>query len=49
MSKQRFTPEFEDEAVFQVVDRGYSATEVSDRVGVSAHNLYKRAKVVHPI
>jgi transposase len=37
MSNQRYTPEFKDEAVRQIVDRGYSVTEVSERLGVSAH------------
>jgi transposase len=41
MSTQRFTPEFEEEAVRQVVERGYSVAEVSARLGVSAHSLYK--------
>jgi transposase len=48
MSNQRFTPEFKDEAVRQVVDRGYSVAEVADRVGVSAHSLYKWVKAVRP-
>lgn len=39
MSSQRFTPEFKEEAVRQVVDRGYSIAEVSARLGVSAHSL----------
>ena len=37
MSTKRYTPEFKDEAVRQVVDRGYSVAEVADRLGVSAH------------
>jgi transposase len=41
MSNQRFTPEFKDEAVRQVVERGYSVKDVAERVGVSAHSLYK--------
>ena len=44
MSNQRFSPEFKDEAVRQIVDRGYSVTEVSERLGVSAHSLYKWVK-----
>lgn len=48
MSTQRFTPEFKEEAVRQVVDRGYSVAEVSARVGVSAHSLYKWVKAVTP-
>jgi transposase-like protein len=41
MSTPRFTPEFKEEAVRQVVDRGYPASEVAERLGVSAHSLYK--------
>jgi transposase len=48
MSNQRFSPEFKDEAVRQIVDRGYSVTEVSERLGVSAHSLYKWVKAVKP-
>lgn len=48
MSNQRYSPEFKDEAVRQVVDRGYSIAEVADRLGVSAHSLYKWVKAVKP-
>ena len=48
MSNQRYSPEFKDEAVRQIVDRGYSVTEVSQRLGVSAHSLYKWVKAVQP-
>ena len=48
MSSQRYTPEFKDEAVRQVVDRGYSVSEISQRLGVSAHSLYKWVKAVKP-
>ena len=48
MSSQRYSPEFKDEAVRQIVDRGYSVTEVSQRLGVSAHSLYKWVKAVQP-
>ena len=41
MSTQRFTPEFKQEAVRQIVDRGYSVAEVSARLGVSSHSLYQ--------
>ena len=34
MSNQRYSPEFKDEAVRQIVDRGYSVAEVSERLGV---------------
>jgi len=46
MSNQRFSPEFKDEAVRQIVDRGYSVAEASERLGVSAHSLYKWVKAV---
>lgn len=48
MSSQRYSPEFKDEAVRQVVDRGYSVSEVSARLGVSAHSLYKWVNAVKP-
>ena len=41
MSPPRFTLEFKDEAVRQIIERGYSVAEVSARLGVSAHSLYK--------
>lgn len=48
MSKQRFTPEFKDEAVRQIVERGYAVPEVSERLGVSGHSLYKWIKAAKP-
>jgi transposase-like protein len=39
---------FKDEAVRQIVGRGYSVAEVSKRFGVSAHSLYKWLKSVQP-
>lgn len=48
MSTQRYTPEFKDEAVRQVTERGYSVKEVSERLGVSSHSLYKWVKAVRP-
>ena len=39
MSPPRFTPEFKDEAVRQIIERGYSVAEVSARLGVSAQPL----------
>lgn len=41
MSGQRYTPEFKDEAVRQVTERGYSVQEIAERLGVSQHSLYK--------
>lgn len=48
MSSERFTPEFKEEAVRQIVERNYSVAEVSARLGVSAHSLYKWVKAVSP-
>ena len=48
MSMQRFTPEFKQEAVRQIVERGYTVAEVSARLGVSSHSLYKWVKAVKP-
>lgn len=48
MSTQRFTPEFKEEAVRQVVERGYGVPDVASRLGVSAHSLYKWLKAVSP-
>lgn len=48
MSSQRYSPEFKDEAVRQIVDRGYSVAEISERLGVSSHSLYKWVKAVKP-
>jgi transposase len=48
MSSQRFSPEFKEEAVRQIVDRGYAVSEVSARLGVSAHSLYKWVKAIKP-
>ncbi len=34
MGTPRFTPEFKEEAVRQITERGYSVAEVSERLGV---------------
>ena len=49
MSPPRFTPEFKYEAVCQITERGYSVAEVSARLGVSAHSLYKWVSAVKPV
>ncbi|EOI1393175.1 IS3 family transposase [Klebsiella oxytoca] len=46
MGTPRFTPEFKEEAVRQITERGYSVAEVSDRLGVSAHSLYKWLRAI---
>ncbi|EMU6157654.1 TPA: transposase [Yersinia enterocolitica] len=48
MGTPRFTPEFKEEAVRQVTERGYSVADVSDRLGVSAHSLYKWLRAIKP-
>ncbi len=39
MGTPQFTPEFKEEAVRQITERGYSVAEVSDLLVVSAHSL----------
>ena len=41
MKSQRYSPEFKEEAVRQITQRGYSVKEISERLGVSTHSLYK--------
>lgn len=41
MGKEHFAEEFKLEAVRQVVERGFSVTDVAKRLGVSAQSLYK--------
>ena len=48
MGHQRYTPEFKDEAVRQVTEKGHSVQEVASRLGVSSHSLYKWVKAVRP-
>ena len=48
MSNQRYTTEFREEAVRQVLDRGYSVKEVSENLGVSTHSLYKWVREAKP-
>ena len=48
MTKARFTEEFKDEAVKQVIERGYTVPDVAKRLGVSAQSLYKWIKACAP-
>lgn len=48
MSNQRYSPEFRDEAVRQILEAGHSTSEVATRLGVSANSLYKWVKAVRP-
>ncbi len=40
MGKGNFSDEFKRDAVAQITERGYPVSEVSQRLGVSAHSLY---------
>ena len=44
MSGKRYTEEFKIEAVRQVTDRGYSVSDVADRLGVTTKSLYEWIK-----
>ena len=48
MSQRCYTPEFADQAVEQVIERGHSVQEVAARLGVSGDRLYKWVKSVRP-
>jgi transposase len=48
MTKGRFADEFKEEAVKQVIDRGYAVGDVAKRLGVSVQSLYKWTKVYAP-
>ncbi|SES91537.1 transposase [Thalassotalea agarivorans] len=48
MSGQRYTPEFKEEAVKLITKRGCSVTDVSNRLGVSQHSIYKWIKAQQP-
>lgn len=48
MARGRFAEEFRQEAVRQVMERGYSVADVSKRLGVSAQSLYKWVKAANP-
>ncbi len=40
MGKANFSDDFKRDAVRQSTERGYPVSEVSERLGVSAHSLY---------
>ena len=41
MSSQRYPEEFRIEAVRQITEHGHTVADVSRRLGVSTHSLYK--------
>jgi transposase len=48
MARERFAEEFKAEAVRQVVERGFSVSDVANRLGVSAQSLYKWVRASEP-
>ena len=48
MSSQRYSPQFKEEAVRQITQRGYSVREVAERLGVSTHSLYTWVREARP-
>lgn len=44
MSTKRYPEEFKIEAIKQVTERGHTVADVSSRLGVSTHSLYKWIK-----
>jgi transposase len=48
MGKSNFSDEFKQDAVRQITERGYPVSEVSQRLGVSAHSLYEWKKKFSP-
>ena len=45
MKNQPYPEEFKVEAVKQITERGHKVAEVSARIGVSQHSLYKWIKI----
>lgn len=45
MSSQRYPEEFRIEAAKQILEHGHSVADVSRRLGVSTHSLYKWVKL----
>jgi transposase len=48
MAQGKFAEEFKQEAVRQVVERGYTVSDVAKRLGVSVQSLYKWVKEFAP-
>ena len=44
MGKPNFSEDFKRDAVHQIAVRGYPVREISERLGVSPHSLYKWMK-----
>ena len=48
MVKLKFPTEFKQEAVRQVIERGYTASDVAKRLGISVQSLYKWVREYSP-
>ena len=49
MSKAlRYTEEFKQEAVAQVIERGYSVKDTASRLGISTKSMYDWIKIYQP-
>jgi transposase len=48
MSNHKYSPEFKDEAVRQIIEAGHSVSSVAARLGVSTNSLYKWVAAVQP-
>ncbi len=48
MARDKYPEEFKHEAVRQVVERGYTVSDVAKRLGVSVQSLYKWVKAYSP-
>ena len=40
MQRSKYAPEFKDEAVKQVIDKGHAVVDVAKRLGVPVNGLY---------
>ena len=49
MSNHRYSPEFRDEAVRQIIEAGHSVTEGAARLGVSANRVMPPARILEPL
>jgi len=48
MGKERYSPEFKEQAVRQVIERGHTVKDVAARLGISAHSLYVWTRAARP-
>ncbi len=45
MGQAKFSEDFKQDAVHQITVQGYALREVSERLGLSTHSLYKWIKI----